>query len=103
MTVALLAPDSLQQCIQEVLSIHPDTHISEVISRLDVREFYDEYIMLPDTPALQQMRHEWVLRRANRPYVPEPDSTPMLDSAASQEDKTIMKCLKPIRNPCRVL
>ena len=45
------------------------------------------YIALPDIPAMQQMRHEWILRRANRPYVPQPENTPMPDKAASPEEK----------------
>ena len=45
-----------------------------VIDDVGLRE-HDDYIVLPDIPAMQQMRHEWVLRRANRPYVPQPDST----------------------------
>ena len=36
---------------------------------------------------MQQMRHEWVLRRAKIAYVPQPDSIPMPDNAASLEDK----------------
>ena len=48
---------------------------------------HHDFIVLPDIPAMQQMRHEWVLRRANRPYVPQPDSTPMPDNAASLEEK----------------
>ena len=46
-----------------------------------------DYIVLPDAPATQQIRHEWVLRRANRPYVPQPESTPMPDNASSVEEK----------------
>ena len=48
---------------------------------------HHDYIVLPDIPTMQQMRHEWVLRRANRPYVPQPDATPMPDNAASLEDR----------------
>ena len=43
--------------------------------------------MLPKTTQLHQLRHEWILRRANRPYVPEPDGTPMPDAAANAEEK----------------
>ena len=48
-----------------------------VINEVGLRDDPD-YVVLPDTGALQQMRHEWVLRRANRPYVPQPDGTPLL-------------------------
>ena len=57
-----------------------------VIDDVGLRD-HPDYIALPDIPAMQQMRHEWVLRRANRPYVPHPDSTPMPDHAGTPEDK----------------
>ena len=57
-----------------------------VIDDVGLRDNHD-YIVLPNIPAMQQMRHEWVLRRANRPYVLKPDATPMPDNAASLEDK----------------
>ena len=49
---------------------------------------HPDYVVLPDTPLLSaRFRHEWVLRRAFRPYVPQPDSTPMPDHAKNQEER----------------
>ena len=37
----------------------------------------DDWIAFPDVdPLSAKFRHEWVLRRAFRPYVHEPDKTP---------------------------
>ena len=56
---------------EEALSSHP----------------YD--VVLSDTAALtKRFRHDWVLRRAFRPYVLQPDSTPMPDRAPNHEERS---------------
>ena len=48
----------------------------------------EDIVIFPNTPRLsRQFRHEWVLRRAHRPFVPQPDSTPMPDRAKNQEER----------------
>ena len=64
----------------------PEAGKHYIIDDKGLRDHHD-YIVLPNIPVLQQTRHEWVLRRAYRPYVPHPESTPMPDHAASMEDK----------------
>ena len=49
---------------------------------------HPDYVMLPDTTRLStRLRHEWVLRRAFRPFVPQPDRTPMPDRAKNHEER----------------
>ena len=46
-------------------------------------------MVFPDTPSLREkFRHAWVLRRCRRPYVPQPDSTPMPDRTDNREDRS---------------
>ena len=84
------ATDEMPVSVWTGVEVFPGTQAEAgkhyVIDDVGLRD-HPDYIVLPDIPAMQQMRHEWVLRRANRPYVPKPDSTPMPDNAASQEDK----------------
>ena len=55
---------------------------------------HSDYVVLPDTPTLRsRFRHEWILRRAFRPFVPQPDTTPMPDRASSAEDRAKLYCL----------
>ena len=50
-----------------------DTHY---VINDDVLHGLHDYVALPNTAALtQRLRHEWVLRRAFRPFVPQPDTT----------------------------
>ena len=51
------------------------------------QEPFHVYVALPDIEELQIFRHEWVLRRAHRPFVPQPDSTPMPDRARTVEQR----------------
>ena len=44
--------------------------------------------MLPNSTRLSgRLRHEWILRRVFRPFVPQPDGTPMPDRAKNQEER----------------
>ena len=47
------------------------------------------YVVVPDTTVLRdKFRHTWVLRRCHRPFVPQPDGTPMPDRAANREERS---------------
>ena len=53
-----------------------------------VLQDHHDYIVLPNTTRLSaRFRHEWILRRAHRPYVPQPDGTPMPDHARNHEER----------------
>ena len=55
---------------------------------------HHDYVVLPNTEALaRQLRHEWVLRRAFRPFVPQPDSTPLPDTARTHEERAHRYCV----------
>ena len=53
-----------------------------------------DFIVLPLVPGKTEiLRHEWILRRAHRPYVPQPDATPMPDRAPSQDFVSVVNGL----------
>ena len=46
------------------------------------------FIVFPDIPILREcFRHAWILQRCARPYVPQPDGTPMPERAKSREER----------------
>ena len=65
-------------------SAEPGKHY--VIDDAALADLHD-YVALPDMEELAIFRHEWVLRRANRPFVPQPGSTPMPDRAPTVEQR----------------
>ena len=46
----------------------------------------DEYYAYPDAPNLQRFRHEWVLKRRERPVTPAPSAAPMPNFKRSKEE-----------------
>ena len=47
-----------------------------------------KYVLYPNTPLLEiAFRHQWVMRRTSRPYVPQPLNTPMPDREPTADDR----------------
>ena len=46
----------------------------------------DEYYVYPDAPTLHRFRHEWVLKRRERPVAPAPAAAPMPNFKRSKEE-----------------
>ena len=46
-----------------------------------------DVIMFPDTTLLKVFRFEWMLLRTERPYVPQPEGTPMPDREKTADGK----------------
>lgn len=64
-----------------------------------------DYVVFPDMPELRQVfRHAWVLHRSPRPFVPQPDGTPMPDHAKTRGSQlapfSLFETLGIVGKPC---
>ena len=80
-------PISVWTGLEVLPGTSPEAGKHYVVNEEDLRDHHD-FIALAKTHQLHQLRHEWILRRANRPYVLEPDGIPMPDAAANAEEQT---------------
>ena len=68
---------------------------------------HPDYVVFPDAPKPRQaFRHAWILRRRPRPFVPQPDGTPMADGAKTLDDRASsylsIYVVRPLEGPFSV-